>query len=295
VPKRIIDISSEGCYLKYQNNQLIIEREGEKIGKVPIEDMSAIIIDHPQALITQVCLSKLVAANVMVVCSDEKHQPVGLFLPLESNTLQSERFTQQASLGKSVKKRIWKQLIIQKIRLQGQVLKDITGKDAGLWPLAKKVRSGDPENIEAQAARRYWARLFQSFKRDREAEDQNRYLNYGYAVLRALVARSLCATGLHPCLGIHHHNRYNAYALADDVMEPYRPYIDTNVWRIVEHYGQRSDMDKALREELLQFVKMPLKVEEETVTMQAAIRKTVQSLSKIVQGRNQQLVLPTIR
>ena len=292
--KRIIEIGQEGAYLKLQHKQLIVQRDGEKVGSVPIEDMSALIIDHPQTVITQACLSELVGNNVMVISSDLKHQPIGLFLPLESNTLQSERFSAQASVAKPVCKRLWKQLIRCKVALQAKVLKDLTGNDAGLSVLSQKVRSGDPDNIEAQAARRYWSRLFpeDKFKRNREGEDQNRFLNYGYAVLRALVTRYLCAAGLHPSLGIHHRNRYNAYCLADDVMEPYRPFIDLKVWEVVEQFGAEAEMSQDLRAELLSFVTRPVNVGNEQFTMQGAIQKTAQTLAKVFLGSEDRLALP---
>ncbi len=294
--KRVIDISTEGFYLRFKHKQLLLEHQGKIKGKVPIEDMAALIIDHPQTLITHKCLSELVKANVMVVSSDEKHLPIGLLLPLDSNTLQGERFAAQANLAKPVKKRLWKQLITQKIRLQGKVLKEITGKDAGLSPLSKKVRSGDPDNLEAQAARRYWRRLFpeNTFKRQREGDDQNRYLNYSYAILRALVTRSICASGLHPCLGIHHHNRYNVFALADDIMECYRPYVDVNVRHVVENFGSQHEMSPILRSELLSFIKQDVMIDAEKQTMQGAIQTTCQSFTKVVLGETKVLALPNI-
>lgn len=292
--KRIIEIGSEGCYLHIQNKQLVIERERTPIGSTPVEDLSALIIDHPRTLITQACLRELVKANVMVITADERHQPVGLLLPLESNTLQAERFSAQAALSKPAKKALWKQIVVSKVRHQARVLKMFTGKDAGLTPLSKKVRSGDPDNIEAQAARRYWSRLFPEgdFKRRREAEDQNRFLNYGYAVLRALVGRNLCAAGLHPSLGIHHHNRYNAYCLADDLMEPYRPFVDHRVKRVVERHGGEKEMDREIRKELLEIVGEPVTMESEQLTFQGAIQKSAQSLAKIVDGAEKTLLLP---
>lgn len=185
----------------------------------------------------------------MVVTSDARHQPTGMLLPLAANTLQTERFAAQAALNQPLRKQLWKQVVQAKIRWQAKVLHDITGSDALLTGLVRKVRSGDPENVEAQAARRYWSRLFPEggFKRDRDAVDQNRYLNYGYAILRALTARSLCAAGLHPSLGIHHSNRYNAYCLADDFMEPFRPFVDLRVYRLVGEHGNERSLDGELR------------------------------------------------
>ena len=292
--KRIIEIGQEGCYVRFRHQQLLIEKDDQLLGTVAIEDMAALIIDNPQTLITQACLGRLLDANVMVISSDARHQPNGMFLPLQANTLQAERFAYQINAALPLKKNLWKQLIQAKISMQAKVLKDLTEQDKGLRVLAKKVRSGDPDNIEAQAARRYWQQLFgqQGFKRDRFAEDQNRYLNYCYAIVRALVSRSLCAAGLHPSIGVHHHNRYNAYCLADDVMEPYRPFADLHVWECVQEYGAEQDIDKPIRANLLNIVSRQIKVKSEMLTFQGAIQKTAQSLSKIFQGEEKTLVLP---
>lgn len=292
--KRIVEVATEGCYLKVRHDQLVIEQEGVEVGSIPIEDMSALVIDHPQTLITQAVLRELVKSNVMVVCSDNKHHPIGLFLPLDSHTTQTERFAAQVELGLPTKKNLWKQIVQGKVRGQARVLHDVTGNDAGISQLVKKVRSGDPNNIEAQAARRYWSRLFTSeqFKRDRFAEDQNRYLNYGYAVLRALVSRSLCAAGLHPSIGIHHKNRYNSYCLADDLMEPYRPLVDINVWQIVEDHGHETEMDREIRRRLIEIIKREVSIDGEKLTFQGAVQKSAQSLARIMQGQEKLLSLP---
>lgn len=292
--KRIVEVATEGSYLKLRHNQLIIEREGESVGSVPIEDMSALIIDHPQTVITQAVLSELIKANVMVVSSDEKHHPIGLFLPLDSHTTQTERFASQLNMGQATRKNLWKQIVQAKVKGQARILRDVTGADAGISQLVKKVRSGDPDNIEAQAARRYWSRLFDSgrFKRDRLAEDQNRYLNYGYAILRALVSRSICAVGLHPSIGIHHKNRYNSYCLADDLMEPYRPLVDLNVWQVVEDFGHDNEMDREIRRRLIEIIKREVVMEGEILTFQGAVQKSAQSLARVLQGYDKLLSLP---
>jgi len=299
--KRIIEIGTPGSYLKFKNQQLIIERfEGEEQRSgvsLPIEDLSAVVLDTPQATITQYALKELLKANVAVVCSDEQHMPVGMWLPLDGNSLQGERFSKQADMAAPLKKRLWQQLIRVKVAAQAKVLKDLTGTDKGIAQLVKKVKSGDPDNIEALAARRYWSTLFKdaniaedaTFKRNREAPDQNRYLNYAYAILRGLVARNLVATGLHPCLGLHHHNKYNAYALADDVMEPYRPFADMLVWQVVRDYGAKQEMDREICKELLGIVKFAVMMNKEQYTLQGAIQKTCQSLSAAI-GENQALL-----
>lgn len=292
--RRIIEIGTEGCYLKLRDQQLVIQKGEDEVGIIPIEDMSALILDHPQTVITVPVLNHLLENNVMVISSDERHQPAGMFLPLQSHVIQTERFTAQAGMSASQKKALWKQIVRAKVLMQGKVLQNLTRNDAGLSVLAKKVRSGDPDNIEAQAARRYWSRLFEDtdFKRDFDAEDQNRYLNYGYAVVRAVMARSICAAGLHPSLGLHHHNRYNAYCLADDLMEPYRPFVDLLVHEIAQKFGNLAEMSKEVRAELLQILTWEVEMESENLTFQRAAQKTARSLAKAVLGESRQLSLP---
>lgn len=294
--KRIIEISNAGYSLHFSKQQLVLKNKDKVTTTIPIEDMAALVIDHPQTIITQTCLSSLLNANVMVITSDHTHQPNGMWLPLHTHTLQTERFSTQLHASNSVKKSLWKQLIKTKVMLQSAVLISITQNDRGLTTLAKKVRSGDPDNIEAQAARRYWSSLFSEnkFKRDRFAEDQNRYLNYTYAIVRGLVSRSLCAAGLHPSIGIHHHNRYNAYCLADDIMEPYRPFADLHVWECTQTYGHDRELDKTLRKDLLNIITHKIKINNELLTLQGAIQKTAQSLAKVFQGTEKQLILPNI-
>lgn len=299
--KRIIEIGSAGHYLHHQLGQLCIKQNNELLGSIPIEELAAVILDHPQITLTQSLLATLLAANVMVVISDSQHMPVGLFLPLNANTLQTERFAQQAQLSKPVKKQLWKQLIQCKVRMQAKTLLSFTEHDGGLNRVAKKVKSGDPGNIEAQAARRYWQKLFpvddrdDRFKRDRFAPDENTWLNYGYAILRALTARALCATGLHPSLGIHHHNRYNAYCLADDVMEPYRPIVDSAVKQMcldADSNNNDSELTQAHRAELLKIVEWQIPLADEQYSLQGALQKTAQSLTAIIQGETTPLLLP---
>ncbi|MCP5137871.1 MAG: type II CRISPR-associated endonuclease Cas1 [Gammaproteobacteria bacterium] len=292
--KRIIEIGSEGAYLHVRLGQLIITREGNDIASIPMEDMAALILDHPQSVISQACLAALLDNTVMVVTSDTRHQPTGMLLPLAANTLQTERFSAQASLSQPLRKQVWKQVVQAKIRWQAKVLHDVTGSATLLTGLVRKVRSGDPDNVEAQAARRYWSRLFPDggFKRDRDAFDQNRYLNYGYAILRALTARSLCAAGLHPSLGIHHRNRYNAYCLADDFMEPFRPFVDLRVHQLAKEHGTEKSLDGELRQELLSLVRQTVDMEGETVTLQGALNKVAQSFVKVVLGESRRVLLP---
>lgn len=291
---RVIEISSAGYYLSYKNKQLVISSKNDFVATVPVEDLSAVILDHPQCTITQTCLMRLVEAQVAVIVSDDSHMPIGMNLLLDGNSIQNERFRCQVQQKKPKLKRIWQQLIVSKVSLQGKILSDLHSNDGGLLALSKKVKSGDPDNIEAQAARRYWTRLFPNsgFKRDRNALDQNTFLNYLYSVLRALTARHLVAAGLHPSLGLHHHNKYNAFALADDIMEPFRPYVDLHVWEVTQIISPQNKLNANVRQSLLEWLQKKVMVENEQVSIQYAIQKTAQSLWQCYNDEREALILP---
>jgi CRISPR-associated protein Cas1 len=199
---------------------------------IPFADIAVLVTSHPQISFTQAVLAQLAAAGGMFIVSNEKHLPAAMLLPLSTHSTQTERFARQAALSLPARKRAWQQIVQSKLRAQARLLEETTGMDHGLRLMAGRVRSGDPDNLEAQAARIYWQALFgkdatgEDFRRDPEGEGLNLWLNYGYAVLRAIVARALCAAGLHPSLGVHHHNRYDTFCLADDLMEPFRPLVD---------------------------------------------------------------------
>ena len=203
----------------------------------PIEDIGVLVLDNKQITVTSGLLEALLENNCAVITCDSKSMPVGLMLPLYGNTTQNERFRHQLDASLPLMKQLWQQTIKVKIENQGMVLEKCTGetiKCMKVW--ASEVKSGDSENMEARAAAFYWKNLFpiEGFTRGRDGIAPNNLLNYGYAILRAVVARGLVSSGLLPTLGIHHHNRYNAYCLADDIMEPYRPYVDELVFDIVK-------------------------------------------------------------
>ena len=223
------------AYLSVKNSQLVVKRtdsdtQQEVVRTVPIEDIGVVVLEDRQITITNVALDALLQNNCAVITCDEKHMPAGMLLPLEGNTIQSERFANQIEASSPLKKQLWQQTVHAKIRNQASVLKRMSGVEVGcMLAWANDVKSGDSDNLEGRAAAYYWKNIFPSlpgFTRDREGEMPNNLLNYGYAIVRAVVARALVASGLLPTLGIHHHNRYNAYCLADDIMEPYRPYVD---------------------------------------------------------------------
>ncbi|GAB4196409.1 MAG: type II CRISPR-associated endonuclease Cas1 [Wenzhouxiangellaceae bacterium] len=289
--KRIIEISNP-AYLHIDHRQLVIEKDKQRIASIPVEDMAALVLATPQVVMTHAAIGFLLSQNVAVVSCDGKHQPVGLFMHLQGNVLRGERLSLQSEMKYPLKKSLWKDIVKAKIRLQAKVASDVCGSE-NISPLIRKVRSGDPDNIEAQAARRYWPRLFpDQFRRDRDADDQNRLLNYGYAIVRALVARSLCAAGLHPGLGLHHRNRYNDFPLADDVMEPYRPFVDLTVWQLVEDGLGQAEMDTDIRKRLIEVVKHPVKIGGDQAPLQNAIQKTAQSLAACISEKGKPLLLP---
>ena len=239
-----------------ENNETLSDYFKESVVKrIPIEDIGVVVLDHKQITITQGAMSALLDNNVAVISCDEHRMPSGLMLPLDGNTTQSERFREQIEASLPLKKQLWQQTIQAKILNQSTVLYRQRGLECGnMEAWAKMVKSGDADNLEGRAAAFYWQNLFghiKGFRRDREGIPPNNLLNYGYAILRAVVARSLVGSGLLPTLGIHHHNRYNAYCLADDIMEPYRPYVDKLVAEIVDSGADITNLTKEIKGQLL--------------------------------------------
>ena len=218
----------QAAYLSLRDGQLLVRLPAEERSRsIPIEDIGVLILDHQQVSITHGLMNALEAHKCALITCSASHMPSGLFLPLDAHSLQSERFQTQIEATLPLKKQLWQQTVRMKIQNQARVLEEVYAHpQTNMLAWVKQVRSGDPDNLEARAAAYYWANLFPSlprFTREREESAPNALLNYGYALLRAVVARSLVSVGLLPTLGIHHHNRYNAYCLADDIMEPLSP------------------------------------------------------------------------
>ena len=286
-------------YLKTKNEQLIISLKNEDIEKqVPIEDIGVLILDHPQITITQPTLSRLLHNNTAVITCDETHHPVGLFLNLDGHTLQSQRFKCQIEASVPLKKQLWQQTIEAKIMNQAKLLEHEMQENKFLLNLARIVRSGDPDNCEAQAANYYWKNIFPDFlqfTRHREGAPPNNLLNYGYAILRAVVARNLVASGLLPTLGIFHRNQYNAYCLADDIMEPYRPFVDKVVCEIVRMNGKFLDMTTKMKEQLLAIPAMDVNINNEKSPLMNAVQRTTASLAKCFEGETKRMLYPEMK
>ena len=285
------------AYLSLKDRQLVI-RLPDKDQSItrPIEDIGVIVIDNKQITLTSGLIEALLGNNCALITCDSSHLPVGLMLPLCGNTTQSERFRHQLSASLPLKKQLWQQTISQKIANQAQVLKVCFGVEVGnMLSWSKNVKSGDSDNLEARAAAYYWRNMFDDedvFIRDREGEPPNNLLNYGYAILRAIVARGLVSSGLLPTLGIHHHNRYNAYCLADDIMEPYRPYVDELVVNIRKEFDNTDFLDKEIKKRLLSIPTIEVRINNHRRPLMVAVTETTASLYKCFSGELRKIAYP---
>lgn len=299
---------SNPAYLSLQNSQLVIKLpEVEKsnlpdfvkqdsIRTIPIEDIGVIVFDNKQITITQGVIEELLGNNCAVISCDSNHLPIGLMLPLSGNTTQSERFRAQIDSSLPLKKQLWQQTIQYKIRNQAAVLKSCRGTEIrNMMVWASDVKSGDSDNFEARAAAYYWKNMFPSipdFTRDRDGCPPNNLLNYGYAILRAVVARSLVSSGLLPTLGIHHHNRYNAYCLADDIMEPYRPYVDKLVIDLVDNGINITSITKEIKQSLLTIPVLDVFISGQRSPLMIAVGQTTASVYRCFSGESRKIVYP---
>jgi len=285
-------------YLKTTNEQMVIEMQDTGETKtVPIEDIGIVILDHQQITITQSLLAKLLSNNTAVITCDNTHHPVGLQLCLDGHTLQSQKFKVQINASAPLKKQLWQQTVSAKIENQATLLKEERVENKYLLNLASVVKSGDSGNCEAKAALYYWKHIFPDFlefKRERYGLPPNNLLNYGYAILRALVARSLVASGLLPTLGIFHRNQYNAYCLADDIMEPYRPYADKVVCGIIRGNGKFLEMTPSMKKELLSIPAMDVMIDGQKSPLMNAVQRTTASLAKCFEGGSRKMLYPVL-
>jgi CRISPR-associated protein Cas1 len=287
------------AYLSTRLEQLIIDSPNSQNPhhSIPIEDIGVLILDHNQITITQPVLNKLLENNVAVITCNQQHHPLGMFYVLESNTLQSQKFKHQLAATLPLKKQLWQQVIKAKIYNQALVLES-QRQDAGyLHKLIPQVKSGDTANCEAKAANYYWKHVFPDFlqfTRFREGVPPNNLLNYGYSLLRAITARSIVAAGLMPTLGIFHRNQYNAYCLADDMMEPYRPYVDAIVCQVIRNNGKYLAMTPETKKALLQLPTIDVQIQDQMSPLGIAVQRTINSLVKCLEGSSRKLALPLL-
>lgn len=298
------------AYLSLKNSQLVVRLpEVEKnetlpdsfksraVRRIPIEDIGVVVLDNSQITLTHGLMEKLLGNNCALITCDSKRMPYGMMLPLAGNTTQTERYRHQIDASLPLKKQLWQQTVEAKIRNQAYVLSTTTGavvKNMHKWRM--DVKSGDPDNYEARAAVYYWANLFpdiESFVRQREGLPPNNLLNYGYAVLRAIVARSLVVSGLLPTLGIHHRSKYNAYCLADDIMEPYRPYVDRLVIGIIKNSSDISEITKEHKSELLNIPVLDVIINNKRSPLMVAMQQTTASLAQCFMGDIRRIKYPS--
>jgi CRISPR-associated protein Cas1 len=286
------------AYLKLKDKQLSIEsiKDGStQTAMVPIEDIGIIVLDHPQITITSGLIQELQEENVALITCDRKHLPQSLLLPIEGNKTQQERYDFQIAASEPLKKQLWQQTIIQKIKNQAALLNHFSLREEYLLPLIKNVKSGDSDNCEATAAAYYWKTFMghvNGFRREKEGPPPNNYLNYGYTILRGTMARSIVCAGLLPTLGIFHRNRYNAYCLADDLMEPYRPYVDELVYEMVNELGLTENLEKEHKTRLLKIPVIDVLIGGEKSPLMHATQKTAVSLVKCFMAEQRKLSYP---
>lgn len=298
------------AYLNLRNKQLVIQLpevvkndtlpetfKADAVKTIPIEDIGVLILDNKQITITHGLMESLLENNCALITCDSNRMPVGLMLPLAGNTKQTERFRDQINASLPLKKQLWQQTVQAKIENQAYVLEEKTGavvKNMRVW--ANDIKSGDPDNYEARAAVYYWNNIFPNilgFTRRREGIPPNNLLNYGYAILRAVVARSLVASGLLPTLGIHHRSKYNAFCLADDIMEPYRPFVDKLVIEIVKTGADISELTQDLKAKLLNIPVLDVVINDQRSPLMIAVGQTSASLYKCFSGEIRKIKFPS--
>jgi CRISPR-associated protein Cas1 len=289
------------AYLKCRDAQLVVEiPHAQGIDKIlnntiPIEDVGVVILDNRQITLTHHLITRLMENNVALIHCDDSHLPASMMLNLSSNTLQSARFTAQINASLPLKKQLWQQTVRMKIRNQAQVLQSLNIPVQNMIHWSEEVRSGDPDNYEARAAAYYWRNVFPTlpeFKRERGGLPPNNLLNYTYALLRAMVARALVGSGLLPTLGIHHRNQYNAYCLADDIMEPYRPFADQIVLDILKSGQPYHELTKELKTKLLGLPVVDVVIDGKRSPLMVGVQRTSASLVECFEGVSRKISYP---
>ncbi|MEA1989779.1 MAG: type II CRISPR-associated endonuclease Cas1 [Pseudomonadota bacterium] len=286
--KRTIDISHP-CYLKRKQAQLIIERPDLPTAQVPFEDLGVLILSHPQITLTQGVLEACAKQNCAIVHCDSKHLPTSLTLPVASHSLHTKTLYQQIQIKTVRKKQLWQQIIKSKITEQSNTLKLCNRPHTQIQKMINQVQTDDKTNMEAQAAQKYWKTLVgPNFKRDPDAEGLNSQLNYGYAIIRSVVARALVGTGFHPSIGLNHHNQYNPYCLADDIMEPFRPWVDE-----ITMLQNSSKLNQKTKQPYLTLIAEKVSFKDQTMPFMVALSLFISDLKLAYQDQSIILKFPT--
>jgi CRISP-associated protein Cas1 len=288
---RVVEIASDGRHLAVERGFLTVAEKGAEVGRLPLDDLAAVVANAHGLTYSNNLLVTLATRGVPVVLCGPNHQPAALVWPVDGHHAQAGRMSDQAGASAPLKKRLWQQIVRAKILEQGAALAATGAEPGGFRLLARKVRPGDPDNVEAEAARRYWPLLFgPQFRRDTEGGGLNGLLNYGYAILRAATARAVMAAGLHPSLGLMHSNRGNALVLVDDLMEPFRPIVDREVHRL---RGQGlTEVTAETKAALARIMVVDLSTNEGLSPLMTCLDRLAASLAKAYAGENERLALP---
>lgn len=290
--RRIIDIS-EPAYLYIHQSQLCVDRDRKTIAQVSVEDLGILILNHPAIVMTQAVITKCQQNNAVVLFCDERHLPISITLPLwEGHSLHTKVLREQLSAAAPTRKRLWQQIVREKITEQINTLQRTGCSVEGLKRLRSKVKSGDLDNCEAQAARQYWPLLMgKAFRRDPSESGVNSLLNYGYSIMRAMIARAIVGTGLHPAIGLHHKNQYNGLCLADDVMEPFRPWVDWQIFKL-QKCGIHPVINKDTKRPLLAMLSQDVTLDKHKMPLMVAVHSMVARLKEAHTDKNVSLVYP---
>lgn len=293
--RRVVDIAAGRRHLSKRRGALIVERDPRTPNAsetlVPFDEIESVIVHTPQATYSNAALVELAQRLIPVVCCDETHSPVAWLWPAAANFEQSRRMAAQAAMGDELRDALWQRIVRAKIEAQAALLQEVGCEIGPLPAFAESVQPGDRRNVEAQAARHYWKQLFDdAFRRSRDGDPPNGLLNYGYAILRASAARQICAAGLHPSLGLHHHNRFNAFCLADDLMEPFRPAVDGAVLRLWRDGLEEVTVET--KPEIAAVMAEALRTDRGVAPLSRCLEWTAQSLAQSVIDGADRLRLP---
>ena len=306
--KKIIEISQQRTALSIKYGQLIIKERppidkqseqqsgaGSEERSVPCEDIGVLLVDNRATNYTHCVFTELLKHGAVVVLCDDSHLPAGMLLPIESNSIQTQRCAQQIKAKEPLRKKLWQQIIRAKIRHQAKIVKDNTQIYKALMELCSQVRSGDPSNVEARASKLFWSAYIQGleFRRDAEGKPPNNLLNYGYMVMRAAVARAICSAGLLPCVGLHHKNKYNAFCLADDLVEPFRGFVEVKVKEIVQS-GDWEELTQPIKARLLETLYQEVEIADYKGPLMVGLHRTAASLVRCFCGEQKEIELPKI-
>jgi CRISPR-associated protein Cas1 len=292
--KRIIEVGN-AAHLALKNNQLVVRRNGFEPETIPVEDLGVLILDHPAISYTQALLTACSDNNVAVLICNEKHLPNAICLPLTGNSLHTKILNRQIQIAEPVRKRLWQEIIRAKILGQAKVLDKVINEDHLLNIYAEKVKSGDSENMEAQASRIYWPKLFGgNFRRNPDESGINTLLNYGYSIIRAAVARAIVGAGLHPSLGIHHHNQYNNFCLADDLMEPIRPAVDIKVFELLKLSSDELKLTSGNKLIILHILNNSCCIGGTNLPLMSSLHYYSASIKRVLCGEDKKPEIPSI-